>query len=338
MRRWILKAGATTTEGLVEDWIDRPEPGPGQVRVRIVAASLNYREHLVLGNAGGVWRADIDLVPVADGAGVIDAVGEGVEKWTAGDRVVTVYLKGFNSWPPNADMGMGLASRDEQGVLAEYVILDAERVTRAPASLTLEQASTLPCAALTAWTALQQAHPIADGDTVLTLGTGGVSLFAIGLAKALGARVYATSSRADVRDRLIALGVTETFDYKTDADWGKTVFAATGGIDKVVNTAGMGSMNQSLEAMAFGGDVAVVGLMTFGDVIDPGPFLAKGATLRGIPVGSRDGLDEMITFIDAKGLKPIIHKTFEFGEARAAYAAQLSADLFGKIVIRVTAE
>jgi NADPH:quinone reductase-like Zn-dependent oxidoreductase len=338
MRRWILKGSADTIEGLQQETVDMPEPGPGQVRVRMVAASLNYREQLVLSNPGGGWRTDKDLIAVADGAGVIDAVGPGAEAWAPGDRVVTVYLRDFAAWPPNANIGMGLGSLEEDGVLAEYVILAAERVTRAPASLTLEEAATLPCAALTAWTALQQANPVVPGQTILALGSGGVSLFATSFAKALGAKVFVTSSKGDKLSRLIEHGASEVFDYKTDENWGQTIFDATGGIDKVVNTAGLGSLNQSLKAMAYGGDVAVVGLMTFGDVIDPAQFLAKGATVRGIPVGSLEGYDAMIRFIDANAIKPVIDARFAFDDAKAAYAAQLSPDLFGKIVIKISAE
>lgn len=337
MRRWVLKTGTDTIDGLRQEDVALPEPGPGQVRIRVIAAALNYREQLVLNNAPG-WRIDRDLVPVADGAGIIDAVGPGIKKWALGDRIVTVYLHDFNNWPPNPQIGMGLGSLGEDGVLTEYAILDAERVTRAPKTLSLEEAATLPCAALTAWTALQQANPVSSGAKVLALGSGSVALFAMSFAKALGAEVFATTSQPEKRSRLIAHGASEVFDYQNDPNWGRTVFDTTGGIDKVVNTAGLGSLNQSLAAMAYGGDVAVVGLMNFGDVIDPAPFLAKGATVRGIPVGSRAGLNELIAAIDKHGIKPVIHRRFDFEDARDAYAAQLAPDLFGKIVIRVGAE
>jgi len=338
MRRWILKKGVKSLEGLVQETADIPQPGPGEVRVRIHAASLNYRDHLVLNDAGGGWRADGDLVPLADGAGVIDAVGGGVTQWSSGDRVTTVYLRDFPTWPPNANMGIGLGSLAEDGVLAEYIVLPSTRVTRAPRNLTLLEASTIPCAAVTAWTALRGAYPLERGQKVLMLGTGGVSLFAVDLAKAIGAEVFVTSSREDKSRRLKDLGVAATFDYKADPDWGKAVFAATGGVHKVVNTAGFGSVNQSLQALAFGGDIAVIGLMTFGDVIDPGLFLAKGVSLRGIPVGSRQQHEQAVDFIESNGIKPIIYKTFGFDEAKAAYEAQLSPDIFGKVVIKIADE
>jgi NADPH:quinone reductase-like Zn-dependent oxidoreductase len=338
MKRWILKSSSTNVDDLIQDDVDIPEVGPNEVRIRIHAASLNYRDHLVLSNAGGGWRTDAELVPVADGAGVIDAIGEGVTQWSVGDRVTTVYLRNFPTWPPNADIGMGLGSLGENGVLAEYVVLPAARVTRAPRHLSLAEASTLPCAAVTAWTALQGAYPLQSGHSVLALGSGGVSLFATQIAKAIGAEIFVTTSREDKNQRLRELGVAGTFDYKADADWGKSVFAATGGVNKIVNTAGFGSVNQCVEAAAFGGDIAAIGLMTFGDVIDPGLFLAKGISLRGIPVGSRQQHEELTNFIERHNIKPIIYKTFDFPDVKAAYEAQLSSDLFGKVVIEIAAE
>jgi NADPH:quinone reductase-like Zn-dependent oxidoreductase len=333
MKRWILKDGATSLDGLVLEEVPIPEPGPGQVRVRIRAVSLNFRDQLALTNAGDGWRVPGDLVPISDGAGEIDALGEGVTQWAVGDKVVTVYLKDFPHWPPHAGIGLGPGALDQQGMLADYVVLSAEQVTRAPATLSFAEAATLPCAALTAWTALQQAHPVRPGQKVLSLGTGSVSLFALAFARALGAAAYVTTSNDDKRARLIELGAAGVFNYRTDADWGKTVFASTGGVDKVVNTAGFGSINQSVQALAFGGDVGVIGLFDFGDAIDPFPFLSKGASLHGIPVGPRDAQEEMIRFIDRHGIKPVIDRVFPFADARAAYEAQNNPALFGKIVI-----
>lgn len=335
MKRWVLKSGETTLEGLILEDVVKPEPGPGEVRVRIRAVSLNYREQLILGNAGGNWRMDRDLIPVADGAGDIDAVGEGVEQWSPGDKVITVYLRDFIHWPPHAGIGLGLGSLDEDGVLAEYVVLPAERLSRAPGTLNYVEASTLPCAALTAWTALQNANPVTPGQTVLSLGTGSVSLFAMAFAQALGAKTYLTTSQDDKRSRLLELGAEDVFNYRTDENWGQSVYTATGGVNKVVNTAGFGSMNQSVQALAFGGDIGLVGLFNFGDVIEPGLFLAKGVSIRGIPVGSRDGLEEVVDFVDKHQIKPMIDRVVPFVDAKHAYQAQSAPDLLGKIVIEI---
>jgi len=335
MKRWILKSGATTLDGLVLEDAQKPEPGPGEVRVRIRAVSLNYREQLVLGDAGGNWRLDRDLIPVADGAGDIDALGEGVEQWSVGDKVITVYLRDFIQWPPHPGIGLGLGSLDEDGVLAEYVVLPAARLTRAPGTLNYVEASTLPCAALTAWTALQNAYPVKSGQKVLSLGTGSVSLFAMAFAQALGAKTYVTTSKDDKRSHLLDLGAEDVFNYRTDENWGQSIYAATGGVDKVVNTAGFGSINQSVQALAFGGDIGVVGLFNFGEAIDPGLFFAKGASVRGIPVGPRDAQEEMIRFIDKHQIKPVIDRVIPFADAKDAYQAQSAPDLFGKIVVEI---
>lgn len=335
MKRWILKAGVHDLDALVEQTVDRPEPGPGEVRVRVYAASLNFRDQLTLADTTGRRRVNLDLVPLSDGAGVIDALGDGVSEWAVGDRVISVFLKDFEAWPPHAAMGMGLGASDEHGMLAEYVVLRADRLTRAPANLCHLEAATLPCAALTAWTALQEAYPVQPGQKVLTLGTGGVSLFALAFAKALGAEVFVTTSRDDKRERLLALGATAVFNYASDHEWGTTIFAATGGVHKVVNTAGLGSLNHTLNALAYGGDIGVIGLKTFGDVIDPAMFMMKWASVRGIAVGSRQRQDAMVRFIEANAVKPVIQHVFDFDEAKAAYAAQLAPDIFGKIVIRV---
>lgn len=336
MKRWILRSGANSVDGLVLEDADIPVPGAGEVRVRVHAAAFNFRDHLVLGNAGGGWRTERDLIPLADGAGVIDAVGDGVTQWSVGDRVTTVYLRDFATWPPHPDSGIGLGSLNENGVLAEYVVLRATRVTKAPDNLTLAEASTIPCAAVTAWTALRGAYPLERGQKALMLGSGGVSLFAVTMAKAMGAEVFVTSSREDKARRLKNLGVAATFDYKADSEWGKSVFNATNGVDKVVNTAGFGSINQCVQAVSYGGDIAMVGLMTFGDMIDPGLFLAKGTSLRGIPVGCRQQHEQAVNFIESNAIKPIIYKAFEFEDAKSAYDAQLSPDVFGKVIIKLS--
>jgi len=335
MKRWILKSGTTTLDGLVLEDVAKPQPGPGEVLVRIRAVSMNYREQLTLMNAGGNWRVDRDIVPVADGAGEVEAVGQGVDKWVAGDKVITVYLRDFIQWPPHPGIGLGLGALDEDGVLAEYVVLPAERLTRAPSTLSFAEAATLPCAALTAWTALQNAYPVKAGQKVLSLGTGAVSLFATAFAKAMGAKTYLTTSKDDKVARLRELGAETVFNYRTDENWGQTIFAATGGVDKLVNTAGFGSINQSVQAVAFGGDIGIVGLFNFGDVIEPGLFLAKGTSIRGIPVGTRDAQEEMVRFIDQHQIKPVIDRIIPFADAKEAYKAQGEPDLFGKIVIEV---
>ena len=336
MRRWILKADTSDLDGLVMQDAPVPEPGPGEVRVRVRAASLNYRDRLVLQDSGEMWRLPgHDLVPLSDGAGEIDALGPGVPDRTVGERIVPLYFKDRLQGPPHPGMGTGLGSRDEDGMLAEYVVLPAGRVVRAPATLGHAEAATLPCAALTAWSALEGARPIGPGGRVLVLGTGGVALFALVLARAMGAEVVATTSQDTKKARLAALGAASTVNYRDVAEWGQAVFDTTGGVDRVVNSAGTGSLNQSMAALHPGGEVAVMGLMTFGEPLDPMSLMGKGLTVRGIAVGDAQGFEALSRFIDAREVKPPIDRTFRFEEAREAFKALSSPDLFGKIVIDV---
>lgn len=334
MRRWILKAGTTDLDGMVMQEAQLPEPGPRQVRIRVHAAALNYRDKLVVQDGGELWRlSDRDLVPVADGAGEIDKVGPGVDDWTVGDRVVTLYFKDRVQGPPHPGMGMGLGSRDEDGMLAEYVVLPADRISRSPETLSHVEASTLPCAGLTAWSALQGDRPISAGSKVLVLGTGGVALFALVLARALGAKVVATTSQDSKRERLSALGASDTVNYRDVPEWGKAVFDLTGGVDRVVNSAGTGSVNQAMAALRAGGEVATMGLMTFGEPLDPMLLMGKALIVRGIAVGDAEGFKALSKTIDRHAIKPPIDRTFHFDHAKEAVLALSSPELFGKIVI-----
>ncbi len=341
MRRWILTANATNLDGLVLEDAPLPEPGPAEVRVRVHAASLNYRDQIILTGNYGAQVAE-DLVPLSDGAGEIDAVGSGVARWSVGDRVTSLYFKNWNDGPPVPGMGFGLGSpRDgEQGMLAEYVILAADRVAAAPKSLSFVEAATLPCAALTAWTALNGDRPytrqIGKGDKVLVLGTGGVSLFALLLARAAGAEVIGTSSQDEKRERLRALGATDTVNYQTTPNWGEVVFGRTGGVKRVVNAAGGAALDQSISAVGYGGEVAFMGLFTMADA-PPNflPLMSKGASIRGVAVGSAAAYVDLVEAVDATGVKPPIDRTFGFEEAKDAYRAATSPALFGKVVIEL---
>jgi len=334
MKRWVLKSGQYDLNSLVQQEAPKPEPGPGEVRVRLHAASLNYRDHYVVTQP--LWRGEGDLVPVADGAGIVDAVGDGVDDWKVGDPVINLYLRDFFAWPPHAHMGMGLGSRGEHGLLTEYAVLPSARLVPAPKSLSMIEAATIPCAAHTAWTALTKLSPARPGDKVLILGTGGVSLFALTLCHKLGMEAVITTSQEDKRQRLLDLGASAVVNYSDDPKWGEIVHKLTGGgVHKVVNNAGVGSLNQSMAALRFGGNVVTVGLMTKATDLDDYALLGKGLTIHGMPVGGRDGLLELIAFIDASSMKPVVHKVFAFDDARLAYEEQHTRSLFGKIVIKI---
>lgn len=338
MRRWILKAGATDLQGLVLEDASVPEPGPGQVRVRVRAVSLNYRDQIVLSGAYGQTR-ETDIIPVSDGAGEIDAVGEGVEDWSVGDRVTSLYFEGWYDGPPKPGLGFGIGAPGVDGMLAEYVVLPADQVIAMPQSLSFAEAATLPCAALTAWSALHGNRPYGgsriDADSkILVLGTGGVSLFALLLARAAGAEVVATTSRDEKADSLRGLGANDVVNYRDVSNWGEVVFERTGGVDKVVNAAGGVAVDQSIAALAYGGEMALMGLFSNGDAPPMFPLLmAKGASIRGTSVGSAAANGDLVRFVDEKGVKPSIQRTFGFEEADDAYRAQVAPDLFGKIVI-----
>ncbi len=332
MKRWKLKAGAADLDALVLEDAPLPEPGPGEVRVRVHAVSLNARDTMILNGVFGRLPGR-DLVPISDGAGEVDAVGPGVKTWAAGDKVTSLYFD-WLSGPPKPSFGTGLGSDKEDGMLAEYVVLPATRLVRAPASLSYAEASTLPCAALTAWNALFSDHPIKVGSKVLVVGTGGVSLFALILAHAAGAQVFATTSQDSKRERLIELGAADVVNYKTDENWGKTIFEKTGGVDKVVDAAG--TINESLEALGYGGEVVLMGLKT-ASAGPPPAFLmmGKNAIIRGTSVGSAEMFAALSQAIDISLLKPPMSRTFRFEDAKDAYRAQESPETFGKIVINL---
>jgi len=330
MKRWILKHDVTDIDGLVLEEIAIPVPGPNQVRIRVEAISLNARDLMVI--AGPFGRMpDEDIVPASDMAGIVDAVGTGVTNWTVGDRVVNLHFKGWHTGAPPADAGMGLGALNENGVLSEYVVLDAARIARTPTSLTSIEAACLPCAAVTAWNALFSDHPVAAQQRVLITGSGGVALFAMQLALAAGASVSAISGSASSRRQLSALGVGPVIDRMASPNWGQAVFDATGGVDKVIDTIGTGTANESLTALKYGGEAATIGLI---DMDGPAPgFSLFGKSLRGIMVGSGAMYEDLSAFIDEHSIKPIIGERFELQRAQKALHNQATSSTFGKIVI-----
>jgi NADPH:quinone reductase-like Zn-dependent oxidoreductase len=334
MKRWMMTADVRTIAGLTFEDAPIPDPAFGEVRIRVHAVSLNARDHMVIRGPFGRMPGQ-DVVPASDMAGVIDALGAGVAGWAVGDRVVNLHFNGWSDGPFPADAGFGLGSMNEDGVLSEYITLAASRIARAPASLNHAQASTLPCAAVTAWNSLFGDHPVGTGDKVLILGTGGVALFALQFAQAIGARVSAIS-RSDAKlARLEAMGLEFAVNQRMTANWGAEVARLTGGVNKVVDTIGTSSMNQSLAATAYGGEVAMVGLFSMGDASpDMGLF---GKSLRGIAVGPSAMYEALATFIDHHEIVPVIHQQFPFDQAKDAFHAQLAPDLLGKIVINVAA-
>ncbi|MEU1390472.1 NAD(P)-dependent alcohol dehydrogenase [Nonomuraea sp. NPDC005730] len=334
MRSYHVDSGAGI-EGLSIKEHPVPAPGPGQVVVAVRATSLSYRELLIL-RGDYVLPVKPDVVPISDGAGEVVATGPGVESVGVGDRVTATL---FPSWQdgPFALRHLPQLGGSLDGMLTEYALLDEHALVPIPAHLSYEEAATLPCAAVTAWNALtgDGSGPL-PGRTVVTQGTGGVSLFALQFAKALGARVIATTSSPAKAERLYALGADEVVDYRATPDWAARVRELTAGegADHVIDV--VGDLGLSLAASAIGGQVASVGFV----LGDPPPLDARavfraGATLRGIAVGSRAQFLAMNRLIETHRLRPVIDRVFPFDQAPDAYRHYLSGGPFGKVVITV---
>ncbi len=317
--------------------LPEPKPGPGQVTVRVRATSLNYRDLMV---ANGRYGAPVTLplIPLSDGAGEIATVGEGVTRWTPGDRVAGTFFQTWQTGPIRREAFQAALGGSLNGMLAEVVAASAEGVIAVPAHLSFEEAATLPCAALTAWNALVTSGKVSADHTVLVLGTGGVSLFALQFAKLHGARVIVTSSSDAKLARAQALGADATINYRTTPDWDQEVFRLTGksGVDHVVEVGGADTFPKSLRALALGGTVSVIGGVSgFASQVPLRDILGKSALIRGIYVGNRDMFEAMNRAIARHQLKPVVDRVFPFADAPAAYRYQESGAHFGKVVIRL---
>jgi len=336
-----LAAGSESIDGLHTSERPTPEPGPGQVRVRLRAASLNYRDLMIAAGTYFGGPVDADVIPLSDGAGVVDAVGPGVTRFEEGDRVTNLFSQVPVDAGPFADR-VPLGARID-GTLAEYRLFYENGLVPVPDSLSLEEAATLPCAGQTAWHALFGAGiPVQPGQTVLTLGTGGVSSFALLFAKAAGARVVITSSSDDKLERARALGADETINYERTPDWHDEVLARTDGhgVDCVVETGGAGTLERSFQSLAPGGKVGLIGVLAEGDDNpSPYPLMSRRGHLHGVYVGDIDrpqaSFQAMNAAIDANALEPVVDRTFDFGEASDAYRYQQEAGHVGNVVIAI---
>ena len=318
--------------------VQRPQPtaAAGRVIVRVRAASLNYRDLIQLRNLAG--RNVAGRIPLSDGAGDVVAIGAGVEGVNVGDRVAGIF---FPDWLGGRfDMkyhqgALGGATAD--GMMTEYAEMAADAVVRIPDHLTYEEAACLPCAGVTAWSALMNHGGLSPDDVVLTLGTGGVSIFALQMANAIGCRVIGTSSSDAKRERLRELGCRDSINYRTTPDWEKEVARLTEkrGVDCVVEVGGGGTLGKSMASVAAGGRIALIGVLTgFGPPQESlFPIVAKNATLNGIYVGSRTDFLAMNEFLAAKAIRPIIDRTFRFDEFAESLEYFASGSHFGKVVL-----
>ncbi len=322
------------TGGLRREDLPEPKAGPGEVLVRVRAASLNFRDLMTL---KGTYSRNLSLplVPLSDGAGEVAEVGPGVTRFRPGDRVAGCFMPAWHDGPPDEAAVKSAMGGAVDGMLAELVVLPEGGIVRVPDHLSDEEAATLPCAALTAWHALFEGGELRAGETVLVQGTGGVSLFALQFAKLAGARVIATSSSDAKLARARELGASDGINYKTTADWDVAARNLTEGIgvDHVVEVGGAGTLPRSIKAVKLGGHIALIGVLTGAGEINPMPLLMKTIRLQGIYVGSRSMFENMNRAIALHKLKPVIDRVFPFDQAAAAYSHMEGASHFGKIVI-----
>lgn len=314
--------------------LPKPEPGPGQILVRAHASSLNFHDYLVV---TGAAPTEDGRIPMSDVAGEVEAVGEGVTLFAPGDHVMSTFFPLWQAGRPAFNKCWACIPGDTaQGYAAEYVCNAETAFTRMPEGYSYEEAATLPCAALTAWRALFVEGGLQPGDTVLVQGTGGVSIFALQMAKAAGATVIATSSSDAKLERLSALGADHTVNYKATEKWGEAVAALcpTGGVDHVVDVGGPGNLGNSFAACRDGGHVSLIGVLTgmSGD-IPTAAMMVKQIRLKGITVGSREHQLDMVAALEATRIKPIIDSSFPLDQIADAFRYQGSQKHFGKICL-----
>jgi alcohol dehydrogenase len=309
-----------------------PSPGPGQILVRTQAVSLNYRD-LMITSGNYAWTPPLPFTPGSDVAGVIEAVGPGVTRWQGGEQVISTFVAGWvDGKAPPGTFALGGPG---PGALATHVLLDAQWAVAAPQTLNAEQASTLPCAGLTAWFSYFEEGSLKAGDTVLIHGTGGVALFGLQFATMHGATAIVVSGGADKRDKALALGASHVI--ARDADWPAEVRRLTGGrgVDHVLETVGGANLSRSLAAVAQSGRISLIGVIDGGGVeaqaID---FIRSRAVVQGISVGHRRALEDMVRAVDATHLQPVIDTVYGFADVPAAFE-HLARGAFGKVVVSV---
>ncbi len=333
MRVWQIPSFGIDSLELVER--PMPQPGPGEVVVKIHAISLNYRDLMMV---KGAYNPKLKLprIPCSDGAGEVEAVGEGVTTWKRGDRVCGTFFQNWVEGPPTPAKIKGALGGDIDGVLAEYVLLKETGLVQFPQHLSFEEAATLPCAAVTAWNALAAGN-VRDGSTVLMLGTGGVSIFALQFAKLKGMRVIGVSSSEAKLQRACSLGLDKGLDYGETPEWDRWVSEQTDneGADLVVEVGGVGTLPRSLRAVKMGGVIAQIGVLSGSAEPIPIPMiLHKQVQIRGIYVGSRQNFEQMNEAIGAANLKPVF-ESHPWTEAREVFREMESATHFGKLVLKV---
>ncbi|BEV14358.1 NAD(P)-dependent alcohol dehydrogenase [Herbaspirillum sp. DW155] len=335
MRGVIVRAPGGLERLEVIELPDPGQPGPGQIRVAVHATSLNFHDLLV---ANGGIPADDGRVPMADAGGVVEAVGAGVSEFKPGDQVVSGF---FPQWPdglPFDDVGHFRKTPGDgiDGYACEYVVRAASDFTLAPRGWSHAEAATITTAGLTAWRALVVDGQLKAGASVLVLGTGGVSIAALQIAKAMGARVLVTSSSDDKLKRARALGADEVINYRQVPDWGQCVLELTGGrgVDHVIEVGGPGTLTQSIKAVRVGGHIALIGVLTGREgALPTSVLMAKQARLQGLIVGSRRDQQDYVAALEQSGIRPVIDRSFPLEQLAEAFRFQESGAHFSKVVV-----
>lgn len=335
MKQWTVPAFGMDKLELRE--VALPKPAPGHVVVQVRACSLNYRDLMTVTGRYNP-RLRLPMVPLSDGAGVVHAVGEGVTEFRAGERVAAIFMQNWLDGPPSDAKCKGALGGDIDGMAAEYVSLPADGLVHLPPYLSFAEAATLPCAAVTAWSALEKAGGVAPGSTVLIQGTGGVSIAALQLAKAMGARVIGTSGSDEKLQRARALGLDAGVNYRRTPDWAAWAREQTGGagVDLVVEVGGAGTFNQSLAAARTGGAVAQIGVLSeSAEATEVRLMLIKQLRVQGIYVGSRADFLSLNRALETTRIQPVVDREFPFTELPAALRTMEAASHFGKIVVSI---
>jgi len=309
--------------------------GPGEIRVRVRASSLNFHDFLV---ALGKLPADEGRILMSDAGGEVVEVGAGVTEFAVGDPVASTFFPDWQAGRPTVQNNFAMPGDHTDGYACEEVTVPATSFTKAPAGYSHAEAATLSCAGLTAWRALMADGGLKAGDTVLVQGTGGVSVFALQFAKAAGATVIATSSSDEKLARLKALGADGLINYRSTPEWGQQVLQLTGGrgVDHVVEVGGPGTLPQSIAACALGAHIAMIGVLTGGEgPVPTAQLLRKHIRLQGLMVGNREQQQDMVRAIEATGIRPVIDSHFPLEDLAKAFAHQASGSHFGKICIDI---
>jgi NADPH:quinone reductase-like Zn-dependent oxidoreductase len=334
MRAWRLPAGSDGFDKLVLEELPDPTPGPGEVLIQVHACSINYRDFAVAAGKyfGGALKAP--AIPLSDGAGQVVAVGPGAKRFKEGDRVQSSFFMNWEDGPPR--MSGALGDGFSPGMLAELVVLPEAAVVPMAETMDYAQAACLPCAGVTAWNALYEGpRALVPGNKVLVLGTGGVSMLALQIARAGGCEVIATSSSNEKLERVRAFGAAHTVNYKDMPDWGRYVGQELGGVDKVVEVGGAGTAEQSMAALRTQGEVAMIGVLMPEGGPNPRGLMMTAGSMRGIFVGSAAMARKLNAAIDANRIEPLIGARFGFEQAMEAYAYAWGPESFAKTVIEL---